>query len=98
MIKGEYTFTNKCFGGYMEIYVVKDGDTVESVAAAFSVDAQTLATDNQILYPYRLAAGQALLIPNGLGTRNAVLRSSGYAYPFIDVDVLFLHLNVYLVL
>lgn len=72
----------------MEIYVVKQGDTVESIAADFSVDAETLAADNQILYPYRLAVGQALLIPSGLGNRNAVLRSSGYAYPFIDVDVL----------
>ena len=72
----------------MEIYVVQQGDTVESIAAEFGVAIESLAADNQILYPYQLARGQALLIPNGLGNRNAVLRSSGYAYPFIDVDVL----------
>lgn len=71
-----------------EIYVVKQGDTIDSIAAAVSVDAERIIDDNQLIYPYELAVGQALFI--NLGTRNPVgnVRSIGYAYPFISRWVL----------
>ncbi len=68
----------------MEIYVVRPGDTVSSISAAFVVPADRIIYDNQLVYPYRLAAGQALLIRDGSetgGTRPIV--TNGYAYPFI---------------
>lgn len=68
----------------MELYVVKSGDTVSSISAAFAVPADRLIYDNQLLYPYRLAVGQALLIRDGSetgGTRPII--TNGYAYPFI---------------
>ncbi len=70
----------------MEIYVVQRGDTVANVASRFSVSEESIETDNQLEYPYVVVPGQALLINNGLGNRNAVLRSSGYAYPYIQTE------------
>lgn len=71
-----------------EIYVVEPGDTVDSIAAAFSLDVNRIIDDNQLIYPYELAVGQALFID--LGTRNVTrsIRSVGYAYPFISRWVL----------
>lgn len=70
------------------IYVVRRGDTVDSIAAAYSINVETIIRDNQILYPYELAVGQALFID--LGTRQPYrsLRVAGYAYPFIEEKVL----------
>ena len=70
------------------IYVVQRGDTVDSIAAAYGVDVENIIRDNQILYPYELALGQALFID--LGTRQPYrsLRVTGYAYPYIDRTVL----------
>lgn len=73
----------------MQIYVVNEGDTVNSIAASFGVQAQTLIFDNQLVYPYSLAVGQSLLINDGEvreNRRNAVIR--GFAYPFISRYVL----------
>ena len=70
------------------IYVVRRGDTVDSIAAAYGVDVGTIIRDNQIIYPYELALGQALFID--LGTRQPYrsLRVTGYAYPYINETVL----------
>jgi len=71
-----------------EIYVVQQGDTIDGIAEKFSVDVSRVAEDNQLVYPYELAVGQALFID--LGTRNPAktIRSVGYAYPFISRWVL----------
>lgn len=72
----------------MEIYVVRPGDSVDSIAASLGVNAQQIIFDNQLVYPYELAVGQALLINRFV--RNAVraISVSGYAYPFISPWVL----------
>lgn len=73
----------------MELYVVKQGDSVDSIARAFNISAEILIWDNQIEYPYRLAVGQALFISNGEAVHDRIpLYTSGYAYPFIDREVL----------
>lgn len=76
----------------MEIYVVKPGDSVDSIAAAFGISVDALIYYNQIPYPYRLAVGQALLITdqNGLsgGASGRTITVNGYAYPFISPYVL----------
>ena len=46
----------------MDIYIVKPGDNVDTIAAIFGISAAKLAADNQLTYPYPLAIGQALLI------------------------------------
>lgn len=73
----------------MQIYVVKENDTLDRIAATFMVNAADIAYDNQIAAPYPLAVGQALLIP----TEDEVVPKrevhvNGYAYPYIRTDVL----------
>lgn len=72
----------------MEIYVVKQGDNVDAIAASFEITVDQLTFDNQLIYPYELAVGQALFI--GIGERNpwGTISVSGYAYPFINRWVL----------
>ncbi|MBO5228818.1 MAG: LysM peptidoglycan-binding domain-containing protein, partial [Lachnospiraceae bacterium] len=72
----------------MEIYIVKQGDTVNGIASDYGVDADRLIFDNQLVYPYRLAIGQAMLISNGQRDKNMAISSNGYAYPFISEFVL----------
>ena len=70
------------------IYVVQPGDSVDYIAELNDIPVQKLIYDNQILYPYRLSVGQALYIREPeAGDRRGVY-INGYAYPFIDVDVL----------
>ena len=73
----------------MNIYVVKQGDSVDSIAEAMGIPVEILIRDNQIEYPYRLAVGQALYISDGetAGDRRPLF-SCGYAYPFINSGVL----------
>ena len=73
----------------MEIYVVKSGDSVDSIAATYGVPVDTILYNNQIEYPYELAIGQALLLSTGTtqGEKKTVV-TNGYAYPFISEAVL----------
>lgn len=74
----------------MNIYVVNEGDSVDTIASEFGVDASEIIYINQLLYPYPLAIGQALLIPgngeNQENKRNLIV--NGYAYPYINERVL----------
>ena len=47
---------------YLEIYIVRPGDTVYSIAKKFGVSAQRIVSDNMLAYDRGLAVGQALLI------------------------------------
>ncbi len=73
----------------MEIYVVKKGDTVDSIAAGYGIPVSSVIFDNQLVYPYPLAIGQALLISVGDGQSSYYpAYVNGYAYPYIDQNVL----------
>ncbi len=82
----------------MEIYVVRPGDTVDTIAADTGADLEALLYVNQLEYPYRLAVGQALLLTPGSGVGQAArigngsaplpAVSAGYAYPYISEWVL----------
>lgn len=73
----------------MQIYVVREGDSIDSIAAAFAASAEEIAYDNQITEPYRLAVGQALLIPGaGSAGQKREVQVNGYAYPYIQDRVL----------
>lgn len=77
----------------MEIYIVRSGDTVDSIAATYDVSAQSIIYNNQLVYPYPLAVGQALLLSvageSGTDeTENYPIYTGGYAYPFISRWVL----------
>ena len=74
----------------MNIYVVNEGDSVDTIASEFGVDASEIIYINQLFYPYPLAIGQALLIPgnedNQENKRKLIV--NGYAYPYINERVL----------
>lgn len=72
----------------MEIYVVKAGDNVDAIAAAYNIPVNEIIFDNQLVYPYELAVGQALLIGTGFRNPGRTISVTGYAYPFINRWVL----------
>ena len=73
----------------MQIYVVKENDTVDRIGGYFGISPYTLAWANQIEPPYRLAVGQALFIPDGIEEgRLREIMLGGYAYPWIEPGVL----------
>lgn len=73
----------------MQIYIVRPNDNVDGIAAAYGVSAESIIYDNQLVYPYRLAVGQALYLPSGSGKTDEIsLVSNGYAYPYISRWVL----------
>lgn len=76
----------------MQIYVVQSGDTVDTIAQQQGIPADTIIYNNQLVTPYRLAVGQALLLSSEEMSQVAKTRprihSNGYAYPFISPWVL----------
>lgn len=75
----------------MQIYVVKENDTVDRIGDAFGISPYTLAWANQIESPYRLAVGQALFIPENDSVQPGIRREislGGYAYPWINQSIL----------
>lgn len=73
----------------MTIHIVASGDTVNSIATAYQIPADTIIYNNQLIYPYILVVGQALLLstPSELQPYRFVV-TNGYAYPFINDWVL----------
>lgn len=72
----------------MIIYVVRPGDTIDSIASSYGIGTDSIIYNNQLSYPYRLAIGQALLLTaneyNGESQEEKrTIVSGGYAYPFI---------------
>ena len=61
---------------------------MDIIASMFGVGAELIIYDNQLVYPYRLAVGQALLIEAGLSEKTMEIISNGYAYTFISRWVL----------
>lgn len=72
----------------MEIYVVKPGDTIDRIAEESGARAEQIIFDNQLIYPYELAVGQALFIGDNTRNPSKGISVSGYAYPFISPWVL----------
>lgn len=77
-------------GWLMAIYVVQAVDSVDSIAQNSGVAVEEIVFANQLLYPYRLALGQALWLPEGVNEPEfgRTINTNGYAYPFIDEYVL----------
>lgn len=73
----------------MTIYIVKPGDTIDQIAQEQGSTVGELSYANQIPVPYRLAVGQAILIPGGeTAESRRIVTANGYAYPFISPWVL----------
>lgn len=74
----------------MQIHVVQSGDNVDAIAARYGIPTAVLIYGNQLVYPYRLTIGQALLIQDSAqeAVEKPPLVTNGYAYPFISPWVL----------
>lgn len=75
----------------MDIYVVTPGDTVDRIAASYGVSPESIIENNQLVYPYALAIGQALLItfPGEIDiSSKPSVQIGGYAYTYISPWVL----------
>lgn len=73
----------------MEIYVVKPGDTVDFIAESHGISVSSVIYNNQLVYPYPLAVGQALLLSSGeTAAPSYPAWVNGYAYPHIQQSVL----------
>ena len=73
----------------MQIYVVQPGDSLDRIAGLYGTTIAELSYANQIPYPYRLAVGQAVLVPVGAAdVERRIVSANGYAYPFISPWVL----------
>lgn len=74
----------------MTIYVVKQGDTIQSIANAFGVSTDQLIKDNGITNVNKLVVGQSIIIltPDQPVEKLGTVQINGYAYPFVEADVL----------
>ena len=72
------------------IYIVEKGDTLEKISAAAGVPVWKIVYDNQIEDRDRLAQGQALLLlkPGESGGLTEGRTVGGYAYPFVEPELL----------
>ncbi len=52
----------------MEIHVVQPGETIDSIAAAYSVSTEKIIQDNELTNPYELVPGQTIVIVYPLQT------------------------------
>lgn len=69
----------------MLIYTVQSGDNIDSIASAYGISPDSIIYNNQLIYPYRLAIGQALLLTVGEPDPDRrTIATNGYAYPFIN--------------
>lgn len=71
----------------MNIYLVRRGDSLWSIARRYGVTVEALVYVNQIQDPTRLAVGRALVIP-GIMQQTGVTEVNAYAYPNISEAVL----------
>ncbi len=68
-------------------YVVMEGDTVESIADKNGISIRELLQNNNFLYNRNfIFPGETLII--SYGTFSNVVNTNGYAYPFIDFNIL----------
>lgn len=73
----------------MPIYIVEPGDSIDRIAGLYGITAESISYINQIPPPYRLAVGQAVLVPvENAETDKRAATTRGYAYPFISPWVL----------
>lgn len=72
----------------MEIYVVRPGDSLYSIARRYGTSADALAYSNQLSDPSRLTPGLSLVIPGPAGRPLEEIEVNAYAYPNISDSTL----------
>ncbi|MDR2536702.1 MAG: M23 family metallopeptidase [Treponema sp.] len=86
-----FALISACFG-QNQTHVVKQGETITSIARAYGVDANSLMSVNNISDPQRLQVGKRLVIPSIASIEHRVIRGEtlyGIARQYgIDVKTL----------
>lgn len=79
-----------CTGVTLLIYVVKNDDTLEGISQQTGVPVWKIVYDNQLSDKNILVPGQSLLLlmPGEEGTLSEGKTAGGYAYPFIEPEIL----------
>ena len=72
----------------MQIYIVRPGDSLYSVARRFGTNEDRLAEINQLSDPSRLAVGMSLVIPVGEEATRGGIEVNAYDYPSVSSQVL----------
>lgn len=74
----------------MIIYVVEPGDTLWKIASRFRIPVEQLMQENGLYQNFPLVVGQAIVIQDNSQpeTRGKDIVVNGYAYPFINRDIL----------
>ena len=72
----------------MEIYIVRPGDSLWSIASRYGTSARQLANLNQLNDPSRIVPKLAILVPSANETYRPAIEVNGYAYPNISQSVL----------
>lgn len=74
--------------GIMIIYVVKQGDTLTSIAQEFGTTAENIIEENGITNRDKLVIGQTIVLNTAETEKLGNISNTGYAYPNIDREVL----------
>ena len=74
----------------MQIYIVRPGDSLYSVARRFGTNESRLAEINQLSDPSRLAIGMSLVIPGGEEAARGSIEVNAYDYPNVPSDMPYL--------
>ncbi len=72
----------------MEIYIVRPGDSLWSIASRYGTSAQQLAYINQLNDLNRIIPKLAILVPSANEAYRSAIEVNGYAYPNISQSVL----------
>ncbi|MBR1442103.1 MAG: LysM peptidoglycan-binding domain-containing protein [Firmicutes bacterium] len=72
----------------MMIYVVKSGDTINTIARNYGTSPDEIALINGLENPDALVIGQSIYISDNITEKYYNLQINGYAYSFIKKDVL----------
>lgn len=72
----------------MEIYIVKSGDTINRIAQAYGINMEVLIQANGLPNPEKLLVGQAIVIPDDNDEVWGQLSVNGYAYTYINKEIL----------
>lgn len=73
----------------MEIYIVRPGDDLNSIAGRAGLPKGAIIYDNQLVPPYDLVVGQALLLTDETNTEaRRKIDAGGYVYPYVDEKIL----------
>ena len=68
------------------IHIVTRGESVYQIARYYGITPAEVISNNGLSYPYQLTSGQALFL--GEEQKTGSLYVNGYAYPFIQREVL----------